>query len=118
VLMRGWTTVRDIGGPSQGLAQAIDEGVVPGPRIYTSAMTISQTSGHADGRTYNEPHPAIFGTTDWWAGRFSLLADGPGYLLGIESELISLSKAIAEYAFDPAQMPAMQAQFVRPGGDQ
>ena len=26
VLMRGWTTVRDMGGPSQGLAKAIDQG--------------------------------------------------------------------------------------------
>jgi imidazolonepropionase-like amidohydrolase len=77
VLMRGWTTVRDIGGPSQGLAKAIDEGHVPGPRIYTSAMTISQTSGHGDARSYNEPHPAIYGTTNWWAGRYSLIADGP-----------------------------------------
>ena len=29
----------------------------------------------------------------------------------------SLAKAIAEYAFDPAQMPAIQAQFVRPGSE-
>jgi uncharacterized alpha-E superfamily protein len=38
--------------------------------------------------------------------------------LQIESELNNLSMAIAEYAFDPAQIPAMQAQFVRPGAEQ
>ena len=33
-LLRGFTTVRDMGGPSFGLKRAIDEGLVPGPRIY------------------------------------------------------------------------------------
>ena len=33
-LMRGFTTVRDMGGPAFGLKQAIDEGLVVGPRIY------------------------------------------------------------------------------------
>jgi imidazolonepropionase-like amidohydrolase len=33
-LMRGFTTIRDLGGPSFGLKRAIDEGLLPGPRIY------------------------------------------------------------------------------------
>lgn len=49
-LMRGFTTVRDLGGPVFGLKQAIDEGVVIGPRIYPSGAMISQTSGHGDFR--------------------------------------------------------------------
>ena len=57
VLMHGWTTVRDIGGPSQGLARAIDEGVVDGPRVYTSAAFISQTSGHGDFRDLTDAAP-------------------------------------------------------------
>src|SRR5262249_5009985 len=32
-LLRGFTTVRDVGGPVFGLKRAIDEGVVAGPRI-------------------------------------------------------------------------------------
>ncbi len=76
-LMRGWTTVRDIGGPSQGLAKAIDEGIVPGPRVYPSAMIISQTSGHGDLRKLNTPHPNMNGHQDEIATRFKLLADGP-----------------------------------------
>ena len=75
-LMRGWTTVRDIGGPSQGLAKAIDDGVVPGPRIYPSAMIISQTSGHGDMRRLNDPHPNMGGSATIM-DRFKLLADGP-----------------------------------------
>ncbi|CDO27668.1 metal-dependent hydrolase family protein [Mycolicibacterium porcinum] len=50
-LMRGFTTVRDLGGPSFGLKQAIDEGVIDGPRIYPSGAIITVTSGHGDFRT-------------------------------------------------------------------
>ncbi|MEO7201461.1 MAG: amidohydrolase family protein [Candidatus Tumulicola sp.] len=49
-LMRGFTTVRDAGGPVFGLKRAIDGGIVPGPRIYPSGALISQTSGHGDFR--------------------------------------------------------------------
>ncbi len=51
MLARGFTSVRDLGGPTFGLKRAIDEGVVPGPRIWPSGATISQTSGHGDFRT-------------------------------------------------------------------
>ena len=49
-LMRGFTTVRDMGGNSFSLKRAIDEGVVSGPRIYPSGAVISVTSGHGDFR--------------------------------------------------------------------
>jgi imidazolonepropionase-like amidohydrolase len=49
-LMRGFTTVRDAGGPAFALKRAIDGGVIPGPRIYPSGALISQTSGHGDFR--------------------------------------------------------------------
>src|SRR5260221_1687093 len=49
-VMRGYTTVRDLGGPVFGLKRAIDEGVMIGPRIYPSGAFISQTSGHGDFR--------------------------------------------------------------------
>jgi imidazolonepropionase-like amidohydrolase len=47
-LMRGFTSVRDTGGPAFGLKRAIDEGLAVGPRIYPSGATISQTGGHGD----------------------------------------------------------------------
>jgi imidazolonepropionase-like amidohydrolase len=47
-LMRGFTTVRDLGGPSFALKQAIDEGLVTGPRIYPSGAFITTTGGHGD----------------------------------------------------------------------
>ena len=49
-LMRGFTTIRDLGGPVFALKRAIDEGVMIGPRIYPSGAMISQTSGHGDFR--------------------------------------------------------------------
>jgi imidazolonepropionase-like amidohydrolase len=53
-LMRGFTTVRDMGGPVFGIKRAIDEGVMTGPRIYPSGAFISQTSGHGDFRSFYE----------------------------------------------------------------
>ncbi|HMM90590.1 metal-dependent hydrolase family protein [Bradyrhizobium sp.] len=53
-LMRGFTTVRDVGGPSFGLKQAIDEGIVAGPRIYPSGAMITVTSGHGDFRQFSD----------------------------------------------------------------
>lgn len=59
-LMRGFTTVRDPGGPSFALKRAIDEGIVIGPRIYPSGAMISQTSGHGDFRMRSEvPRSAL-----------------------------------------------------------
>ncbi len=52
-LARGFTTVRDTGGPVFGLKLAIDSGVVTGPRIFPSGAMISQTSGHGDFRLLN-----------------------------------------------------------------
>jgi imidazolonepropionase-like amidohydrolase len=54
MLFRGFTTVRDAGGPVLGLARAIDEGLIPGPRIYPSGAFITQTAGHGDWRNRNE----------------------------------------------------------------
>lgn len=49
-LMRGFTSVRDMAGPSFGLKRAIDSGITSGPRIWPSGAMISQTGGHADYR--------------------------------------------------------------------
>ncbi|MDX1555736.1 MAG: amidohydrolase family protein [Xanthomonadales bacterium] len=49
-LMRGFTTVRDVGGNVFSLATLTDAGVYDGPRIFPSGPAISQTSGHTDFR--------------------------------------------------------------------
>src|ERR1700730_19401462 len=53
-LMRGFTTVRDMGGPTFGLKRAIDLGLVPGPRIYPSGALITITGGHGDFRQLSD----------------------------------------------------------------
>ncbi|WP_229167764.1 metal-dependent hydrolase family protein [Bradyrhizobium altum] len=53
-LMRGFTTVRDMGGPTFGLKRAIDEDLVVGPRIYPSGAIITITSGHGDFRQLSD----------------------------------------------------------------
>lgn len=77
-LMRGFTTVRDVGGPVFGLKQAIDEGLVRGPRIYPSGAIITVTSGHGDFRQLSELPRTIGGMMarmEQVGG--SMLADGP-----------------------------------------
>jgi imidazolonepropionase-like amidohydrolase len=61
-LMRGFTTVRDLGGPIFGLKSAIDSGIVPGPRIYPSGAIITVTGGHGDFRQLSELPRTIGGT--------------------------------------------------------
>ncbi|MDM1298159.1 amidohydrolase family protein [Empedobacter falsenii] len=61
MLMRGFTSVRDAGGPIFPLKLAIDKGKVVGPRIWPSGATISQTAGHGDFRTPDERSRRFFG---------------------------------------------------------
>jgi imidazolonepropionase-like amidohydrolase len=49
-LDRGYTTIRDVGGGDVGLANALRDGLVIGPRFYYGGRVISQTGGHADMR--------------------------------------------------------------------
>ena len=53
-LMRGFTTVRDLGGPAFGLKQAIDDGLAIGPRIYPSGAMITSSGGHGDLRPLSD----------------------------------------------------------------
>jgi len=53
-LMRGFTTVRDMGGPVFSFKQAIDSGMIPGPRIFPSGAMITTSGGHGDLRMPSE----------------------------------------------------------------
>ena len=50
MLDRGFTTVRDCGGADHGLATAVEEGSIRGPRIVHCGKALSQTGGHGDFR--------------------------------------------------------------------
>ena len=76
MLLRGFTTVRDTGGTDFGLATAINEGYIPGPRIVFAGRTLTQTGGHADYRGLGDPPEP--------ASRFrfgAVIADGEAQVL-------------------------------------
>jgi imidazolonepropionase-like amidohydrolase len=50
MLSRGFTTVRDVGGATFALADAVNQGLVEGPRLIVCGKALSQTGGHADFR--------------------------------------------------------------------
>src|SRR5579872_3419421 len=50
MLDRGFTSVRDTGGADWGLKEAIDKGLLPGPRLFIAGRAIGPTGGHSDGR--------------------------------------------------------------------
>ncbi|TWG98915.1 imidazolonepropionase-like amidohydrolase [Mesorhizobium sp. J18] len=64
MLDRGFTTVRDVGGAEFGLARAVEEGLIRGPRLIYGGKALSPTGGHGDTRlagvdrhddSYNQP---------------------------------------------------------------
>ena len=61
MLLRGFTAVRDVGGPIFSLKAGIDGGKYRGPRVWPSGATISQTSGHGDFRLPSEMSRRFFG---------------------------------------------------------
>jgi imidazolonepropionase-like amidohydrolase len=85
LLRSGFTTIRDIAGNSIGLKKAINEGKLPGPRVYTSGPAIGPTGGHSDWRPRTAgPHDedyqmkvqntmVVDGRAEWLrAGRWNL----------------------------------------------
>ncbi|GHC78173.1 metal-dependent hydrolase family protein [Streptomyces flavofungini] len=76
MLRRGFTTVRDAGGLDRGVTEALDAGLIKGPRVFRSGRVISQTGGHGDfdpvGR--GDPHLCACHISSNW---FAHVADGP-----------------------------------------
>jgi imidazolonepropionase-like amidohydrolase len=61
MLLRGFTSARDMGGPVIPIKRGIDAGKYTGPRIWPSGAMISQTSGHGDSRMPHERSRHFFG---------------------------------------------------------
>ncbi|MDV7143850.1 amidohydrolase family protein [Tropicimonas sp. TH_r6] len=72
-LDQGFTTVRDAGCNILGIAKAVNNGIVPGPRIYPSGAFLSQTGGHADTGSFND---VPGDQDDLEAHMFGFIADG------------------------------------------
>jgi imidazolonepropionase-like amidohydrolase len=64
ILQRGFTSIRDLGGPIFGVKKTIDEGTISGPRIWPSGPMISQTAGHGDFRGINQRPISLGGSLD------------------------------------------------------
>ena len=74
MLDRGFTTVRDVGGATYALVEAVDNGWIDGPRLVISGKALSQTGGHADTRTrYDKREPS---TWQHGLGALGRIADG------------------------------------------
>jgi imidazolonepropionase-like amidohydrolase len=72
MLDRGFTCVRDVAGADYGIAAAVAEWLLPGPRVVFGGKALSQTGGHGDsrgpGRAVLDQHPC--------APTLSVIADG------------------------------------------
>ena len=55
-LDQGFTTVRDAGGADWGMKEAVERGLIPGPRMFVSGHPLSQSGGHGDPRTRAETY--------------------------------------------------------------
>lgn len=74
MLMRGFTTVRDVGGADHGIRVAAEEGHFPAPRLVISGKALSQTGGHCDFRGRFDDRPAP--TVSFRLGLLGRLVDG------------------------------------------
>jgi imidazolonepropionase-like amidohydrolase len=86
MLSRGFTSVRDAGGADWSLMQAVETGLVRGPRIFPSGKALSQTGGHGDFRPRGdllEPCSCCFRT-----GAIARVVDGvEGVRLAVREEI-------------------------------
>ncbi|KAM0252352.1 hypothetical protein ACHAQJ_007734 [Trichoderma viride] len=62
MLERGFTSVRDCGGASLAMKEAVEEGICIGPRLFISGFALSQTGGHGDMRSAHDQSPCSCGT--------------------------------------------------------
>jgi imidazolonepropionase-like amidohydrolase len=125
-LMRGFTTVRDVGGPSFSLKRAIDESIVVGPRIYPSGAMISQTSGHGDFRFRHEvPRGAANDLSHSEIAGIAAIADGvPEVLRRVREQLMLGASQIkimvgggVSSAYDPLEAVQFRPDEIRAAVD-
>ncbi len=86
MLMRGFTSVRDMAGGDYGMREASEAGYIDTPRLFVSGRAISQTGGHGDFRLRPDS------TNDFICCSaleiFSVIADGlPEVLRAVRDEL-------------------------------
>ena len=73
ILNRGFTTIRDLGGADVGLVQAVEEDLIPGPRLVICGKGLSTTGGHCDIRARTDDRASIL---EYRLGSMGRLVDG------------------------------------------
>jgi imidazolonepropionase-like amidohydrolase len=90
----GITTVRDAGGADLGVKQAVEDGLIRGPRMQISLGMISQTGGHGDGWLPSganlrlDSHPGVPNT----------IVDGPDEMRVKVRELVRMGADVIKVA--------------------
>jgi imidazolonepropionase-like amidohydrolase len=69
----GFTTVRDVGGGDAGIARAVADGLIRGPRVFFAGRALSMTGGHGD---FRDPFSAVGACGCSGEGRVALVVDG------------------------------------------
>ena len=122
-LMRGFTTIRDMGGPCFGLKRGIDLGLAVGPRIWPSGAMISQTGGHGDFRLPNElPAAADFFSFSERVGA-AAICDGPDMVRKRAREQLALGASQVKMmagggvssSFDPLDVTQFSLEEMQAG---
>ena len=73
MLRRGFTTIRDAAGGDKGIAMALEQGLISGPRFFYSGKGLSQTGGHGDMR---RPDTIELCACSHYSGSVSRVVDG------------------------------------------
>ena len=120
LLMRGFTTIRDVGGNSLSPKKAIDEGIVKGSRIHSAGSIISRTGGQGDFRnSYDVPDNSNRQLTYLEAQGLSVIADGKDQFLlrarGTASSGSSYVEADLGRRRDAVQQGAITGNCIRSG---
>jgi imidazolonepropionase-like amidohydrolase len=88
-LQRGFTTVRDLGGPAFSFKRAIDTGMIKGPRIYPAGAMITTTGGHGDLRLPTEiPRDGSRLSTSELMGAAAIVDDTGDLRLRVREQLL------------------------------
>jgi imidazolonepropionase-like amidohydrolase len=69
----GFTTVRDVGGGDAGIARAVADGLIRGPRVFFAGRALSMTGGHGD---FRDPFSGVGACECSAEGRVALVVDG------------------------------------------
>lgn len=113
-LMRGFTTIRDLGGADHGLVRAVEEGLIDGPRLVICGKGLSTTGGHCDLRQRTDDRPGIMSDR---LGSMGIIVDGVDDVRRVSRDMIKggarFIKVMANGGVSSPNDPIHSLQFSR-----